>query len=105
MKEREMPGDAQGYSTPTLAGSSAGSPAVTDAAAQLAEEHGKYSFVAQMLAGADAMYAALRNLPCRCLYNVPYAGLPEKQVVTTQCARCKSMREWELLMCPPQVAA
>lgn len=53
----------------------------------------------------EDMYRALRNLPCRCLHNIPYESDKVKRVLEHECARCKSMREYEALMNPPQVAA
>ena len=49
----------------------------------------------QLLAG-NAMHAALKNLPCRCEFNVPYTGMKVERVVTHMCARCRSMAAWQL---------
>lgn len=48
-----------------------------------------------LLAAGDAQCRALKNLGCRCEHNVLYAGMQTEQLVTKQCARCKSMAEWE----------
>jgi len=40
----------------------------------------------------DAMYRALRNLPCRCAHNVPYSGCKVERAVSQECARCVAMR-------------
>jgi hypothetical protein len=48
------------------------------------------------LTAAEAMYAALKNLPCRCEFNVPYTGMKVERVVTLECARCRSMAAWKL---------
>lgn len=54
---------------------------------------------------ADAMFSALKNLPCGCLHNVPYAGGQVEQFVKTQCARCRSMAAWTLATGEKPVAA
>lgn len=50
----------------------------------------------QQFIAADAMFGALKNLPCACVHNVPYAGGQVEQHVTQQCARCRSMAAWTL---------
>lgn len=42
----------------------------------------------------DRMAATLVSVGCRCQHNVPYVGLPELQVVTHECARCRCLREY-----------
>lgn len=49
-----------------------------------------------LLAAGNQQHQALSNLPCRCEYNVPYAGLPEAQVLERQCGRCRAMAAWTL---------
>jgi hypothetical protein len=44
------------------------------------------------------MYAALKNLPCRCQHNVPYEGCKVPRFVTQQCARCKSMEAHDAMV-------
>lgn len=51
--------------------------------------------LATLIAAGDAMSAALRNLPCRCAHNVPYADCNVERKVTTVCARCVSMVQWD----------
>lgn len=50
---------------------------------------------------AEAMYAALRNTPCSCVYQYPYAPRGE---VRAQCARCRSMRQWETMRAGEEAA-
>lgn len=50
----------------------------------------------QIITAGEAMHAALRNLPCACEFNVPYAGGQVERHVTKQCARCRSMAAWRL---------
>lgn len=59
----------------------------------------------QLQLAGDAMYSALNMLPCRCVFNVPYSGLPEPQVVTIVCARCRSMAAWRLVTAPKPASA
>lgn len=46
-------------------------------------------------AAAQALYAALKMMPCRCQHNVPYPGCQVEQVVTAECARCSAIKRWE----------
>lgn len=46
----------------------------------------------QRIAG-DAMYAALKNLPCGCVFEHPYEPRGERK---SQCARCRSLVAWQL---------
>jgi hypothetical protein len=46
---------------------------------------------------ALGLYAALKNMPCACQHNVPYAGGQVEQRVTVQCGRCKAIETWERL--------
>jgi len=46
----------------------------------------------QLLA-AEAMFAALKNLPCGCVFDHPYEP---RGKLKTQCARCRSMAAWTL---------
>lgn len=50
----------------------------------------------QLRTAGDAMFSALRTVQCTCQHNVPYAGGQVEQVVTKQCARCRSMAAWTL---------
>lgn len=50
----------------------------------------------QIITAGEAMFAALRTMQCTCQHNVPYAGGQVEQVVTKQCARCRSMAAWTL---------
>lgn len=54
----------------------------------------------QILMAGEAMYGALKNLPCACQHNVPYAGGQVEQKVTKVCARCRSMAAWKLVSTP-----
>lgn len=92
MKDREGPGDGQNHQTPPPGLDHPGTPADTTS-------------VAQVLESAEAMYWALRMLPCRCLFNVPYDDCKVKRVKTFVCSRCTSMRMYEMVMFPNQVAA
>ena len=48
-----------------------------------------------LIAAGNAMQSALNALPCRCAYNVPYAGCKVERKVTVMCARCVSMKLWD----------
>lgn len=47
-----------------------------------------------LIAAGDDQHHVLGNVPDWCRHNVPYAGQSEAQVVTKECARCKTRRDW-----------
>lgn len=49
----------------------------------------------QQFAAAEAMHHALSNVPCICQHNIPYEGSQVVRFVTKQCARCRTMAQWE----------
>lgn len=48
--------------------------------------------IEQMIQAAEAMHSALKNFPCTCVFQYPYAPRGEQK---TLCARCRSMKQWE----------
>jgi hypothetical protein len=50
-----------------------------------------------VIAAGEAMFSALKNLPCACVFEHPYEPRGERKY---HCARCRSTAVWELATRP-----
>lgn len=49
--------------------------------------------IAAIIAAGNEQQQALRNMPCGCIHDHPYAPRGE---LKHQCARCRSMAAWQM---------